>query len=269
MFRSPSRTIRAIRDRAIRSMRREDHGNLDSKRLREEQVLRFKDLGLDWEHAQEVILRVPSEVGRRDLSEHYSLFASWLYPRSNAEVLEVGTDTGQFAAFLSALVPEGRVFTIDLPTHDPRYRNASVLGTHNPSHRGSLPSERAAFLKRPNVTFVEMNSLKLADTNRRFDAIWLDGDHTNPVVTLDISQVLRLLKPGGLLAVDDIRLPGAVHGTMGYDEAYQALEVLKSSGIINCSLINKRVKVSHQIRTEQRKYIAVVQRILNDEPFPV
>jgi predicted O-methyltransferase YrrM len=232
-----------------------------------EQVSQFRELGLDWEQAQEVISCVPAEVGRRDSSEHYALFAAWLHRRPRAEVLEVGTDNGQFAAFLSALVPEGRVVTIDLPDQDPRYGNASTPSSHNPSHRGSPPSERTKFLGRPNIIFVEINSVKLADTVRCFDAIWLDGDHTNPVVSLDISQVLRLVKPGGLLAMDDIRLPRAAHGVMGYDETYQALEALKSAGIIKVTLIHKRLTAQHLYLPENRKYIAVVERVPNPDPF--
>lgn len=259
---------RALKDILSGSELQKGSRSLDANQLQDEQVLRFREVGLDWEHAQVVISRVPDEVRRRDQSEHYSLFAAWLFSRPRADVLEVGTDTGQFAAFLSALVPEGRVVTIDLPTHDSRYRNASVVSSHNPSHRGQLPNERTAFLNRPNVTFVEMNSINLADTHRRFDAIWLDGDHTNPVVTLDISEVVRLVKPGGLLAMDDIRLPGALHGTMGYDEAYQALEALKTAGVVNYWLIHKRVKIGHPIRQEQMKYIAIVQRVSNKDPLP-
>lgn len=241
--------------------------DFDIENFREDQVSRFRDLGLDWYKAQQVISEVPRDVGRRDASEHYSLFAAWLHSRPKSEVLEVGTETGQFSAFLSALVPDGRVVTIDLPTDDPRYRNATALSKYDPSSRGSIPSERAQFLNRPNIQFVELNSLGLANSNRRFDAIWLDGDHTNPVVTLDIAQVVRLVKPGGLLAMDDIRLPGTWYGAQGYDEAYQALEALQAAGVIRYWLIHKRVTEIHLVLPERRKYIAVVQRLSDSEPL--
>jgi len=260
-------TVRSALVVARASILRKRFKNHDLNKFIEEQQSQFRDLGLDWGQAHNLISCIPTEVRGRDSSEHYPLFAAWLHCRPRAEVLEVGTDNGQFAAFLSALVPEGRVVTIDLPVQDARYRNASALNSQNPGRRGSLPSERTKFLSRPNIMFVEINSVKLADTNHLFDAIWLDGDHTNPVVTLDISQVLRLVKPGGMLAMDDIRLPGAAHGTWGDDEAYQALETLKSAGIIKYRLIHKRLTARHLFLPEERKYIAVVERTPNADPF--
>jgi predicted O-methyltransferase YrrM len=241
--------------------------SFDIEEFRADQVSRFQELGLDWGRAQTVIAGVPAEVGRRDASEHYSLFAAWLHLRPNSHVLEVGTETGQFSAFLSALVPDGRVVTIDLPTADPRYRNATAMNVYDANSRGALPGERARFLNRPNVRFFELNSLGLANSSRRFDAIWLDGDHTNPVVTLDVAQVIRLINPGGLLAMDDIRLPGTWYGKQGYDEAYQALEALQGAGVIKYRLIHKRVTEQHLILAERRKYIAVVQRLSDTEPL--
>jgi len=241
--------------------------SFDVKEFRLDQETRFRQLGLDWQSAQTLISRVPKDVGRRDASEHYSLFAAWLHSRPKSDILEVGTETGQFSAFLSALVPEGRVVTIDLPSEEPRYRNATALGSHDPGSRGLIPTDRARFLNRPNIQFVELNSLGLANSSRRFDAIWLDGDHTNPVVTLDVAQVVRLVKPGGLLAMDDIRLPGTWYGVQGYDEAYQALEALQSAGVIRYSLIHKRLTEQHLVLPEFRKYIAVVQRVSDTEPL--
>lgn len=232
-----------------------------------DQIARFNELGLDWRLAQDIISQVESGAERRDESEHYSLFAAWLSSRPSAHVLEVGTETGQFANFLSALVPQGLVVTLDLPVDNPRYRNATISEIHSPSDRGSLPPERSVFLGRPNIRFVEMNSLGLANSTKRFDAIWLDGDHTNPVVTMDIAQVVRLVNVGGLLAMDDIRFSGSWRGVQGSDEALKAIDALKAARIVDYVLIHKRVTEQHLLLPERRKFIAVVTRLTDRDPL--
>ena len=45
----------------------------------------------------------------------------------------------------------------------------------------------------------------------RFDLVWIDGDHTAPVVEHDVTWALKLLKPGGYLAChdyDEVTCPG-------------------------------------------------------------
>ena len=39
-----------------------------------------------------------------------------------------------------------------------------------------------------------------------YDIIWLDGDHTNPQVNMDIISSFFLLKKGGIFITDDIFL---------------------------------------------------------------
>ena len=44
---------------------------------------------------------------------------------------------------------------------------------------------------------------ELVAEGARFDLVWIDGDHEAHMVTHDISWALKLLKPGGTLAVHD------------------------------------------------------------------
>ena len=62
----------------------------------------------------------------------------------------------------------------------------------------------------------------------KFDAIWVDGDHHNPQVTLDILNCLNLLNKGGLMCVDDVIKDGA-HVKDDYisNESYKTLEHLE------------------------------------------
>jgi Methyltransferase domain len=44
---------------------------------------------------------------------------------------------------------------------------------------------------------------ELADAGRSFDLVFVDGDHTAAGVEHDVTAALRLLRPGGVLAVHD------------------------------------------------------------------
>jgi predicted O-methyltransferase YrrM len=43
----------------------------------------------------------------------------------------------------------------------------------------------------------------LPGLRRRFDLVWIDGDHSAEAVTHDVQWALKLLKPGGTLACHD------------------------------------------------------------------
>lgn len=42
--------------------------------------------------------------------------------------------------------------------------------------------------------------------DRRFDIVYVDGDHSYPFVRIDIDGALRLLKPGGVICGDDLEV---------------------------------------------------------------
>lgn len=244
-----------------------DLAEFDLDSIRRDQAVRFGVLGIDYAAAVAAVAGVVGDSRRRDSSEHYTLFAGWLILNPHSRILEVGTDTGRFAGFLSDVAPQSEIVTVDLPASDQRYRNATIrCGDSQPLHR-SIPAERSAYLERTNVRFIEMNSLELIGSSQKFDAIWLDGDHTNPVVTLDIGQVVRLLKPGGLLAMDDVRLPGAWAGVHGSTETHVALEALQDAGLIRYELIHKRITETQLLLRETRKFIAVVKRVERADPL--
>jgi predicted O-methyltransferase YrrM len=104
-----------------------------------------------------------------------------------ANYLEVGTRYGySIGAVMAASRALQRAVTID-PFVDPEHIHANL-----------------ATLDRPDVD-VEMVT-KMSDqfdTDERFDAIYVDGDHTYDVALSDLRQYWRYVKPGGLLLVDD------------------------------------------------------------------
>ena len=49
-----------------------------------------------------------------------------------------------------------------------------------------------------------MNSVKLIGEKDKFDLIWVDGAHGNPIVTIDIINSLNILNAEGLIMCDDV-----------------------------------------------------------------
>lgn len=228
----------------------------DAPRYVADQTDRFRDLGLDYEIS--IAAAHMARPGSRFGSEHYPLFAGWLATRPASSVLEIGTDAGKFTAFLADLPGGHQVNTVDLPVDDRRYRRATTDDDPEVARAG-VPQRRAANLGRDRIHLIECNSVELAYWNHTFDAIWVDGDHTNPVVTMDAINALRLLRPGGLLAFDDVRLPDAWESGYGGAETWHTLVALRDAGLIDVALIYKRMTPSYLVIEELRKYIAVVR----------
>lgn len=84
-----------------------------------------------------------------------------------------------------------------------------------------------------------------SDSAGIFDAIWVDGDHQNPQVTIDIIQSLALLKSGGFLLVDDV-VPDANFRGDKYvsNDSWKTLRHLESSGLVEVRLFHKRTRTS-------------------------
>ena len=65
-------------------------------------------------------------------------------------------------------------------------------------------------LFRPSVSSAEknlrFNSTKLIKefTDIKFDIFWIDGDHYNPQVTMDILNSMQLAHENSIICVDDI-----------------------------------------------------------------
>ena len=228
----------------------------DARTFQEDQSRRFAAVGLEYGAA--VAATRAALSGRRHGSEHYPLFAGWAEGRQGLDVLEIGTDTAEFSRFLAALPGVARVVTVDLPATDARYR-AAVIRDGIEVARGLVPSQRSTNLTESKIEFVECNSIKLTWWDRRFDAIWVDGDHTNPVVTIDAVNALRLLRPGGLLAFDDVRLDDAWESRFGGAETWRTIDALQSTGLVDVQLIYKRMTPNFLAIPEIRKYIAVVR----------
>lgn len=108
------------------------------------------------------------------------------------EVLEIGSAYG-YSAVVMALGGATHVTAVDphawLASRDAMELNLRAYGVED------------------RVTIVQADSRAalpaLAEQGRRYDLIWIDGDHAAEVVAHDVRQAVKLLRPDAVLACHD------------------------------------------------------------------
>ena len=262
IWRPISRNIRPI-NRLIRKWK---ISRVSQASLCEEQKLRFEKLGLNWEIARikvEELFRANKDISPHR-SEHYELFAAISKHESPSRILEIGTAEGDFSVFLATIFPDSMIETIDLPSSESRFWNATTdlsvqdsLGV--PASDISLRDNKLSKFK--NIKFREMNSLGLTfQEDQKYDIIWVDGDHTYPVVAVDIANALRLLKVGGVLGFDDIYVTRQENNGWGGQESFEMLTQFQNAGLIKFELILKKLFPKQNLSKKDQKFIAVARR---------
>jgi hypothetical protein len=113
-----------------------------------------------------------------------------------------------------------------------------------------------------SISFRETNSLALTfQESDKYDLIWVDGDHTYPVVSIDIANALRLLNIGGMLGFDDIyETPQTNYQWVG-QESYETLVQFKNAGLIDFKLILKKLFREKNYNKKSQKFIAIATRV--------
>ena len=142
--------------------------------------------------------------------------------RRRADVLEVGSYEGQSAMYfsnsISDMFPDGGLVTcIDpwQPYHSPeQIASGLVYENMDADLRSGAAFER--FKKNiqkanPRVPIEHFRgtltqAMMLMLTGRRFDVVYLDGDHRYSSVREDIANAKRLVRVGGLLCGDDLEI---------------------------------------------------------------
>ena len=154
-------------------------------------------------------------------------------------ILEIGTFDGKTAFILSKLFEDANILTVDLPVTDSDFE--STYNRHSLLH--AFVENRNKNLANKRIKFLEANSIALANSEEKFDLIWIDGAHGYPVVSMDIINSYRLCSENGYVLVDD------VWRSVDYSDkfyksiaAHESLMTLKSSKLINdFYLIPKRL----------------------------
>lgn len=134
-------------------------------------------------------------------SELMALFEA--FDRTAAQtILEIGTFRGATAAAFGLAFPEAKITTIDLP---------DTTKTPWNSQPSSEVGKALRELDVKNVWPVRMPSSELGKwvaEGRRYDLVFVDGDHSRAGVLSDLRFAAQLLNPGGVIVAHDYTEPG-------------------------------------------------------------
>ena len=202
-------------------------------------------------------------------SEHQVFFASLSLKKKIRNILEIGTFDGTNSFQLSILFSKAKITTLDLPAESEEFKKSYDRSEF--IKRNQFIKKRNMILKKStNIKFIEKNSLNLIFEKKKYDLIWVDGAHANPVVTSDIINSLRLLSKKGVMACDDIYVNKSTED-INFDRfdakfanlmypnqnAYETLLFLEVAKLIKFRLIYKRIDENNSI-PGRRKFIAIV-----------
>jgi len=144
--------------------------------------------------------------------------------------LEIGTYTGYSAlAVAPALPPDGRLLACDV--------NAETTAVAKRYWAESGVAERIELRLAPALE--TLDSLIAEGAENTYDFVFIDADKTN--YDSYYERALTLLRPGGLIAVDNVLWGGAVTDSTYTDDSTRAIRALnakvKSDQRVSCSLL--------------------------------
>lgn len=191
------------------------------------------------------------------LSWHYHLFVGLknYFGNKKIDILEIGTHNGNFSNFISKVYDESYVTTIDLDESDKQFIN--TYGRNEKEKFDEYLKIRNKNLNRKNIDFIKLNSLNIKKhfNKKKFDLIWVDGDHLNPQVTIDIINSLDLLNNNGIICTDDVIMDNnSKNSDYVSSDGFFTLKHLEENGIIKNYYLIKRIRVKNAI---YKKYVSV------------
>ena len=217
----------------------------------------FKSLNFDIEKIKSQLNSLNFQYHDSGLSWHYHLFVGLknYFGNKKINILEIGTHNGNFANFISKIYDESHIVTIDLDESDNQFIN-----TYDRDKKEELDEFlklRNKNLNRKNIDFIKLNSLNIKKyfNEKKFDLIWVDGDHLNPQVTIDIINSLDLLNNDGILCTDDVIMDNLLknHKYVS-NNGFFTLKHLEDNGLIKNYYLIKRIRIKNAI---YKKYVSV------------
>ncbi len=224
----------------------------------------FYDLNVDLEYNENIINKIGlnlSTIKKKlkfkklnyldpNLSWHYHIFSG--FKRSKKYILEIGTYEGEFTNFVSNIFPKSKIISIDLKKNDDDF-----ISSYNRSSKNNFKQHikiRQKNLNKKNIFFYELNSFNLLDKfkNKKFDIIWVDGNHINPQVSFDILSSIKLLKKNGILLCDDV-IKDRIQNDLVSNESFKTLEYLSKIKILKNNYLIKRINKKN---CKLKKYIS-------------
>ena len=210
----------------------------------------FKKLGINLENLRLSLQNFNIDFEDCSVSWHYHLFIAIdeILKQKNINVkniLEIGTYNGEFTNFISKFYSHANIETIDLPDDDPIFN--STYGRDNKNLKEKFLAERNKNLLSSNINFTKIDSTNLLKKfeNVKFDIIWIDGDHRNPQVTIDIINSIQLTHNQSIICVDDICMENYKTEYFS-NESYITLEKLERNKILKNNFIFKRTNLNQK-----------------------
>ena len=191
------------------------------------------------------------------LSWHYHLFVGLkdYFGNKKIDILEIGTFNGNFSNFISKLYDKSHITTIDLDESDNQFIN--TYGREEKEKLDEFLKLRNKNLNRKNIIFIKLNSLNLKKyfKEKKFDLIWVDGNHLNPQVTIDIINSLDLLNNDGIICTDDVIMDIKFKKSKYVsNEGFFTLKHLEDNGLIKNYYLIKRIRMDN---ANLKKYVSI------------
>lgn len=196
------------------------------------------------------------------LSLHYDiLFAlGKKFQNKKINILEIGTYEGAFTNFLSNVFPEGNIVTVELPTDNEKFKQSYSRSSEKKFNEHL--NLRNKNLSCDNIFFKEMDSINLLSEfkDKKFDIIWIDGDHLSPQVQFDIFQAIKLSSLGTIILVDDI-IKSKIKTKYISNAGFETIEFFKKTNYLKTEYFLKR---THFSNLKLKKYISysVVNKLI-------
>ena len=193
----------------------------------------------------------------KELSWHYHLFIGLkdYFKDKKINILEIGTLDGKFTNFISNVYKESKITTIDLDDSNEVFNNS--YGRDEKEKKIEFIEKRKNNLQRENINFIKLNSINIKEyfSGKKFDLIWVDGDHLNPQVTIDIVNSLDLLDDNGVICTDDV-IMDMKFKTSKYvsNEGFLTLKHFANNNILNNFYLIKRI---HKLNYYNKKYVSM------------
>ena len=237
--------------------------NYDLNWYQKEQNTIFKYFNLNRDKGLNKLekIKVQFPILNREMSSEHEVFFSAL-SLSNTKIekiLEIGTHDGKNSLLLSMLFNNAQIETIDLPTESNDfikfYNRENILEDFIKIRDKTLNYNNA-------IKFIELNSINLFNSTKKYDLIWIDGAHGYPVVCIDIINSLRLINNDAIIMCDDIFINNIRSDKMYKSTAaFETLNELATEKIIDYKLIYKRLDCINNCDSSNRKYIGVLKKI--------